>query len=167
MTSILFSIPLLIFETYLQIGIISRIQIGNGTADLFLITLSILSLQSKLQESILWIILASGIFTLISATPFPVYFLVYFFVVFTAHFLRNRILQSPLIATILVVTVGSLFFGLVNIIFLVFNQIAINFSEVIENIIVPTLIGNLLLSLVAYPFIMDLMHWVQGEEIYE
>lgn len=167
MISILIAIPTFIFITFLQTGLISRLPISNGIADIFMITLAVWSLRSTLNESLFWAFISGSILTFISATSFPVYYLSSFFTVLCAMYLRRRILQSPLLATILIVTASCLFFGFINLVQFFIIRLPFDLTNVMETIIIPSLILNLLGTIITFPFIMDLSRWAHGEQLYE
>lgn len=167
MLSILLAFPVLFLGTFLQIGVISRLPIGNGIADILLVILAIWAIRSKPYESFIWALIAGSFLTFVSATPFPVYLFCSFFTVMAASYLRRRILQSPLLATLLVVMTSSIFYGISNIGLMFVLRTNFELLVVLERFIIPSMILNLLLCLLLFPFLNDLSRWVHGDEIYE
>lgn len=162
----LIAFPLLAILVILQSAVISRITLLAGYADLVLVVLAAMTLKSESSTSWLWTFLGCTMVSFVSKMPWPVIFLGYMFVVFLAQLLRQRIWQAPLLAMFIVVFIGSLAMNMLA--FSVLNLLgeSLPFGESIGQIVLPSVLLNLLLAIPVYVMVRDLARWTSpGQDV--
>ena len=143
----LWFIPLLIVAIILQTSIISRMKLLQGNADVVMLLLAAWGLQENTGGSWIWGILAGFIIGFISGIPWYIYLTSYILVVGISRMLMRKIWEAPLLAMFLIAMVGTLI-----LLFLTYAQLSLfgtslSLIDVSGEIILPSLLLNLLLSI--------------------
>lgn len=162
----LIAFPLLATVVILQSAVISRITLLAGYADLMLIVLTAMTFKTETSTSWLWTLLGCTMVSFVSKMPWPVIFVGYIFAVFLAQLLRQRIWQAPLLAMFIVVFIGSLTMNLLAFLVLTLLGGSLPFGESIGQIILPSVLLNLLLTVPVYVMVRDLAGWISpGQDV--
>ena len=154
--AILAGIPVLGLVVMLQISIASRIMLLSGNVDLLLLVVAAWGLQERVPAAWIWGAVASLLAGLVSGVPWYIYMIGYLSVVGLARLLVHRIWQAPLLAMFAVTFIGTL-----ELLMLTFAQRTIFgtpliFSEVFSQIVLPTVLLNLLLAIPIRALIREL-----------
>jgi len=163
--AILSAIPVLGLVMMLQISIASRIMLLSGNVDLLLLVVSAWGLQERVRAAWIWGAVASLLAGLVSGAPWYIYLIGYLSVVGLARLLVRRIWQAPLLAMFAVTFIGTL-----ELLMLTFTQriifaVPLAFSDVFSQIIVPTVLLNLLLAIPVHALIRDLSERLYPEKV--
>jgi hypothetical protein len=164
MAAILFSIPVLGLGLLLQTSIVSRIQLLSGNADLILLILAAWALQERVRYAWAWGILASVVVGLFSGVPWYLYLISYMTVVGLARLLTRRVWQAPLLAMFAVTLAGTLVLLMLTYIQRTLFQTTLDFREVLGQIILPSLLLNLLLALPVHAMMRDIARRLYPQE---
>jgi hypothetical protein len=162
--AILTAIPVLGLVIMLQISIASRIMLLSGNVDLLLLVVAAWGLQERVPAAWIWGGMASLLAGLVSGVPWYIYLVGYLSVVGLARLLVHRIWQAPLLAMFAVTFIGTL-----ELLMLTFAQRTIfgaqmTFSEVFSQIVLPTVLLNLLLAIPVHALIRDLAERLYPEK---
>ena len=163
----LVAFPLLGLAVILQSSVISQIKLLSGYADLPLLVLAAWALQERVKSAWHWTALACIMLSFVSSMPWPVLFIGYFSVVFIAQALQRRVWQAPLLAMFSVTFTGTLFINILSFAVLRILGTPFAFADVIGLIVLPSLLLNMLFSILIYAFMRELSRWVYPLEEYE
>ena len=163
--AILTAIPVLGLVIMLQISIVSRIMLLSGNVDLLLLVVAAWGLQERVKAAWIWGLLAGLLAGVVSGVPWYIYLIGYLSVVGLARLLVHRIWQAPLLAMFAVTFIGTL-----ELLMLTFTQriifaVPLAFSDVFSQIIVPTVLLNLLLAIPVHALIRDLSERLYPEKV--
>ncbi len=163
--AILVAIPVLGLAIMLQTSIISRIMLLSGHADLILLILAAWGLQERVRGAWIWGAAASLLVGMVSGIPWYIYLLGYLMVVGAARLLLHRIWQAPLLAMFAVTFIGSLGLMMFMFIYRTFFEIPLAFGEVFSQIILPSVLLNLLLAIPVHSLIRNLANRLYPAEV--
>ena len=158
------ALPVLGFALMIQVGIISRINLLSGSADLILAILVSFSLQPKVKSGWFWALVAGLMVGYVSRLPWYLVLLGYLLIVSLSHILQKRIWQSLLLEVFIVLFIGTLITHLLSIGFLVVIGSEVNFVNMLSLITLPSILLNLILSVPVYFLIRDLVGLLYSSE---
>lgn len=159
------AIPILAGLMILQTGIVSRLPLLQGTADLVMLAIIAWALQKRVQTAWHWGIIGGLIYSLASALPVGIPLLCYALVTWLVLVVRQRVWQVPILAMFLMVFIGTLITHLVSYISLVLTGDPLPLLEAFNLVTLPSLLLNLLFALPIYAIITDLARWLYPEEL--
>ncbi len=145
----------------LQYGIVSQTPLLGGLADLILLVTAAWGLHQRTPYFWVIILVMSAMVGAISAEPMLLTIFAYMLVYIAANWLREKILQSPLLAMFFLVFMGTLFQHLVYMVSLFISRTAFNWREAVFNILLPSLILNMLLAIPVHALIQELARTAQ------
>jgi hypothetical protein len=154
---------MLIITIMLQFGIVSRINLFSGTADLPLIFLASLGVLNDRKATWFWCGLAGMSISLISAMPYFVPFFAYLFVAGISQFLRKRMWETPILALFLVVFFGSVLQHQLYYIALLVDGTSISWVESLNMVTLPSILLNMLLAIPIYLLVHEISSLVKTE----
>lgn len=152
----LLSIPVMLVLLMVQTAFGGAIHLGEGMTDLLLVTVAAWSIQEPVKNGLVWAVVAGALASLVSAFPFPYTFVAYCLVAILAARLKGRVWQNALLSLLLVVVLGTaLQYGL-DLIVLESENVAGSILNAIEQVVLPSMILNLLFSLPIYALTNEL-----------
>ena len=154
--AILTAIPVLGLTILIQTSIASRIMLLSGNADLVLLVVAGWALQERVRGAWIWALLAGLLMGLISGIPWYIYLAGYLSVVGLARLLVHRIWQAPLLAMFAVTFAGTLELLLLMFFQRTLFEIPLVFNDVFAQIVLPTILLNLLLAIPVHALMRDL-----------
>jgi cell shape-determining protein MreD len=154
--AILTAIPVLGLVMMLQISIASRIMLLSGNVDLLLLVVAAWGLQERVRAAWIWGLVASLLAGLVSGLPWYIYLIGYLSVVGVARLLVHRIWQAPLLAMFAVTFIGTLELLMLTFVQRTIFEVPLAFGEVFSQIILPTVLLNLLLAIPVHGLMRDL-----------
>jgi rod shape-determining protein MreD len=163
--TILAAIPVLGVAIILQTSIASRITLLSGSTDLVLLVIAAWSLQERVQSAWIWGIIAGLLVGMISGIPWYIYMFVYLSVGGMARILVRRIWQAPLLAMFAVTFIGTLELLTLMYVQRTLFDISLPFNEVFSQIVLPTVLLNLLVAIPIHAVIRDLAMWIFREKV--
>jgi hypothetical protein len=161
------ALPVLGLALMIQVGIISRINLLSGSADLMMAILVSFSLQPKVKSSWLWAIAAGLMVGVVSGLPWYLVMIGYLMIIGLSYLLQQRIWQSRLLEVFIVLLVGTMITHLLSIGYLVVIGSDVNLLNMLSLITLPSILLNLVLSVPVYLLIRDLVGWIYPSESVE
>jgi hypothetical protein len=149
----------------LQNSIVTRLQMLNGAADLVLLVLVSWILQADERQHWQWGLLAGLLVGISSAIPFwvPVIGYVSFVVIVTA--VQRRVWQVPIWLLVISTFFGTfLIYGL-EIFYRWLTAVPLDLIEVMNIVLLPSLVMNMILVLPVYAFIGEIAKRVYPKEV--
>ena len=163
---ILVAIPVLGLAVMFQTSIIGRINLLNGSADLVLLILAAWGLQERVRSAWVWGAAAGFLVGLVSGVPWYVYLVGYLVVIGLARILAHRVWQAPLLAMFTVTLIGTLV--LLMLTYLersLFESLSLTLYLSFMQIILPSILLNLLLAIPVHALIRDLANRLYPGEV--
>lgn len=162
---VLLAVLLMALATMLQSALISQVPLLQGTADLVLVVLMIWAGHAPPRAAWVWAVLGGLLVGLVSAQPWPVPLLAYLLCVALALFFHRWLWTLTFLATLLSVFVGTfltqgLSWGVLQV-----QGVVIPAGVVLNRIMLPSLLLNLLLTVVLYGLVADLAAWLYAVEL--
>lgn len=163
--AILLSIPLFTFLVILQAGILSRINLLQGSADIILLVILCWSLQDRVKTAWHWAVIGGAIANLATNLPFGTLPLVYTLITALGITLKRRIWRAPIISMLVGTIIGTLILYGISYLIVTLNGTLISLTETINIIVLPGILLNLLLSIPVFILVRDLANWLYPEEL--
>ena len=162
---ILVAIPVLGLAVMLQTSIVGRINLLNGEADLVLLILAAWGLQERVRGAWVWGAAAGLLVGFISGVPWYVYLVSYLAVIGMARILAHRVWQAPLLAMFTVTLIGTLVLLMLSYLERSLFEVSLSFNLAFLQIILPSILLNLLLAIPVHALIRDLASRVYPAEV--
>ena len=163
--AILAAIPVLLLAVILQTTIASRIILLSGNADLVMLVVVAWGLQERARGAWLWGVAASLLVGMVSGVPWYIYMIGYLSVVGLARLLVHRIWQAPLLVMFGVTLIGTLELLMLTFIQRTLFEGPLGLSEVFSQIVLPTILLNLLVAIPVHALMHDLANWLYPEKV--
>jgi rod shape-determining protein MreD len=163
--SVLLAIPVFTLLVILQMTLFSRVSIIYGTADVVLLGVCAWALQKRVNTAWYWAIIAGLMVSLSSALPFGVYLLSYLITTGIAIFIQQRVLQTPMLAMLVVAFAGTFITQITSLVALRLSGYSLPVLPSLGSVTLPSLIFNLLLSVPVFLLIRDLARWLYPETL--
>lgn len=161
----LLAIPILGILTMLQVGIVSRLPLLQGTADILLLAVVAWTLQKRVKNGWFWGAMAGAMVGLTSAIPPVVSVISYLLVVPLVQFFKRQVWQAPLLVMLLLVLISTLLQHGITIVTMLVNGTSLPILESLSIITLPSILLNLVLAVPFYVVMSDLANWLFPEEI--
>lgn len=163
--AIFLSVPILGIFLLIQLAIASRMFLLHGTVDLILLILLAWALQKRVTTAWHWTMVGSVFVTVATALPLGIIFIGYSISTSLAIFLRKRIWQVPILAMLIITFMGTLTTQILSYISLRLLGSSITFDFALVQIVLPSLLLNILMAIPIYVLISDLAKFVYPESI--
>lgn len=163
--ALLLAFPILGLLLIIQSVIISRITLLHGTADLILLTVIAWALHKQVKTAWHWGVIGGALVSIVTALPLGVPFLTYVGAVGVVLFLKRRVWQAPILAMLIATFIATLLSHLISISALLIIGSPISLWVAINNITLPALILNLLLSIPTYAIFNELGNLLYPEAL--
>ncbi len=163
--ALLAAIPVLGLTFMIQLSVVSRMMLLSGNADLILLVLAAWALQERAKGAWIWGIAASILAGLMSGIPWYIYLVGYLSVVAAARLLIHRIWQAPLLAMFTVTLIGTLELLMITFVRQTLFESALPFSEVFLQIVLPSVLLNLLMAIPVHALVKDLANRLYPAEV--
>lgn len=157
---IVIAFPILFILLLLQTTIFSQITLLSGSIDLVLIWLAAWTIQGQVKSSWIWMILAGIFVSYVTAIPWPVIFISYAGATAAARMINKRVWQSPLLMMFFVTIFGSLLLYTLSFMALVIDGVNIQLDTALIEVIIPSILMNLLFAIPVYAIARDTARWV-------
>jgi hypothetical protein len=163
--SILAAIPVLGLAIMLQTSIVERINLLNGAADLVLLITAAWCLQERARGAWFWGALAGVLVWFVSGTPWYVPLTGYLVVVVLARILAHRVWQAPLLAMFTVTLIGTMVLLMFTFMERTLLEVTLPINLSFVQIILPSILLNLLLAIPVHSVIRDLVNRLYPQEM--
>lgn len=160
--------PVLGVAIMLQTAIFSRLPLLSGTTDIILLMLIAWALQKNVKNWVIvvWTLVGAGFISFISAVPAAATIFGYTAIVMVTRWLRTRIWQASLLALFFMVVAGTFFhFTVVFSTLRFFENTPLVISESFVQVVLPSLVLNLLFAFPIYLLMKDLADWLYPSEV--
>lgn len=161
----LLAILVLSITTILQSAVVSRITLLQGTADIILLTVIAWSVQKNVKTGWQWAFIGGLLADFSSGLPFGIYTTSYLFATGLTLALRTRIWRFTTLVQLFSTFVGTILIHGLSLLAVLARGTSLSFQSVLQNITLPSLVLNLLLTLPIYILIQELALMVYPEEI--
>lgn len=165
MWSYIVAVPFLCFLVILQSAVISRVPLLEGQADLVLLAVVGWSLQERVHGIWFWAVFGGLAAGLVTALPFGVLLIGYLLIGGLALFLKRRIWKVPFLAMIASVFLGTLILNVISFAAVSLQGSILPIMDVLNLIVLPGLLLNLLFAVPMYIVIKDIAEWLYPEEL--
>jgi cell shape-determining protein MreD len=145
-----------LLAVFLQMTVVSRINLLSGSADLVLTLLAAMSLQERARHMLPLGAAAGLLIGGISAAPWYICVGAYLAAVGLGRLLARRIWQAPLLALLVVTMAGTLVLHGSTFVYRALFETALFPAEVFTQIALPSLFLNFLIAIVLHPLVLDL-----------
>ena len=163
----LLAIPIIFILLMLQTTIFSQVTLLHGSIDLVLLWIAAWSLQKQVTSTWFWTILAAIAVAYISAIPWYVPVICYPLATIIAKWVNKRVWQSPLLMMFLVTMITSIVSNGLSYIALSVSGVTIPLKTGVVQVMIPSVLINLLLALPVYAVARDTAQWVYPLEVIE
>jgi hypothetical protein len=163
--ALLTAVPVLLLTFMIQIAIVSRMVLLSGNGDIILLVLAAWALQERARGAWVWGAAASLMAGLVSGIPWYIYLAAYISVVLIARLLIHRIWQAPLLAMFTVTLIGTMGLLMMTYIWQTLFEAPLPFSEVFLQIVLPSVLLNLLLAIPVHALVKDLANRLYPAEV--
>jgi rod shape-determining protein MreD len=163
--AILLAVPTLGLAIILQTSLISRINLLNGAADLVLLVLAAWGLQERVRRAWTWGVIAGILVGIISGVPWYIYLVGYLVVIGLGRILAHRVWQAPLLAMFTVTLMGTLVLLMLTYVERSLLEVSLEFNISFLQIILPSILLNLLLAVPLHSLIRDLANIVYPADV--
>lgn len=162
----LIALPLLTLAVILQSAVIAQFRLLAGYADLPMLILAAWALQERVKSAWHWAALGCALVAFVSHLSWSVYAIGYAGVVLVAQVLQKRVWQAPLLAMFSVTFLGTLFTQGLAFAFLRLTGAALQISDVVGLIVLPSLLVNMLVAIPVHGLMRELARWTYPPEEY-
>lgn len=163
--SILLALPILGIALMVQTGIISRINLLSGSADLILAILVTWSIQERVKTAWHWAVIGGVMVGYISGLPWFIPLSGYLIVVGIGRLLHRRVWQAVLLETFAIIFFGTFGIQFLHVGYLVIMGGSFRLGDVISLIILPSTLLNLILVIPVYFLIKNFALWLYPVEV--
>jgi len=161
----LIALLLLSVAMILQNTIVTQVHLLYGAADLMMLVLLAWVLQSN-QETNLWLGVAAGLLVGISsALPFWLPVVGYTVLVWIVTVAQRQIWQVPIWLLLISTFLGSLFIYGMEVVYLLVVGVPINLLEVVNIVLLPSLVLNMIVVLPIYAVVGEIVKAVYPKEV--
>jgi cell shape-determining protein MreD len=161
----LLAIPVLVILTMLQVGIVSRLPLLQGTADLLLLAIIAWTLQKRVQNGWFWGAMAGALVGLTSAVAPVISIISYLLVIALVQFFKRQVWQAPLLVMLLLTLISTILQHGLTMANLILQGTSIPILDSFSLITLPSILLNLVLAVPFYAFMSDMANWLFPEEI--
>jgi rod shape-determining protein MreD len=149
----------------IQSTIVSTMPLLNGTADLILLFILAWAMQDRVASIWQWCLIGGIFSSLYSALPFGIYIAAYFVCAGIARLLRRRVWKAPLLAMLAATFISTLLVLFISLAVRLVGGVNIPVLSVLNLIILPSLLLNLILSVPIFYITRDIARWLYPEEL--
>lgn len=164
MWEILVGLPILAIAGFIQVGFFGQIRLMGGTSDLIFLCIVAWSINDRAKYS--WILTIAGglIMSYLSAMPMNGYLWMYLVIWLMIRFIKMRVWQMPMILMLFVTISGTLLIAVGTLGMLFLQNASVNYIDAFRQIIIPSLVMNLLLAIPIYAFLNDVINTIYINE---
>ena len=163
--SILIAVPILGALLILQTAILNQIPLLHGTSDLVMLALVAWGLQKRVSTAWAWGIIGGLLVGYVSAVPMMVYLVGYLVAVGIALVLRQRIWNVPLLAMVVATFLSTLVVQGLTLLTLRLTDVPLAIGVSINQIVLPSLLLNMILALPFFIAFGDLANLLYPETL--
>ncbi len=164
MWEIILAFPVMVFSAIIQVTVFGKIHLLNGSADIILLIIIAWSLHENTRYSIVWTMVGALVMTYLSAMPMYGYMFIYFIMWLFIQFLKKRVWQMPVILMLFLSMFGSFFEAFMTFAILKFQGTSIPLDTALVQVVIPSLIMNMILAVPVYGIFTDIANTIYYRE---
>jgi rod shape-determining protein MreD len=149
----------------IQSTIASSMPLLKGTADLILLFIVAWALQDRVDSAWQWCLIGGIFASLYTAMPFGVYLVAYTLCVGIARLLKRRVWKAPFLAMLAAVFISTIIVQVTSWIARTVTGVSLPLVDVLNLILLPSLLLNLLLAIPVFSILHDMAAWLYPEEL--
>jgi rod shape-determining protein MreD len=149
----------------IQSTIVSTMPLLKGTADLILLFIVAWAIQDRVDSAWQWCLIGGIFASLYSALPFGSFIVAYVICVGIARLLKRRIWKAPFLAMLAAIFISTLVVQLVSLIARLIMGVSIPLTNILNLILLPSLILNLILAIPVFSIMHDMASWLYPEKL--
>lgn len=161
----LLAIPVLVILAMVQTGIVSRLPLLHGAADLLLLAVIAWTLQKRVKNGWFWAAIAGALIGLISAIPPIVSIFSFLLVAALVQFFKRQVWQAPLLVMLLLTLICTFLQHLITLATLILSGTPLPVFKSLNLITLPSILLNMLLAIPFYAIMSELANWLFPEDI--
>lgn len=162
--SIIIGIPILILLVIIQSTIVSRLNLSYGSADIVMLVLIALGLQTGTKRTILWFAFGGLLLSIISAVPLMYPLIPYLMIGLILEYIRRRVWKIPLLMMIIISFVGTLIYTSISYLIINFSQVPLPLNTSIVSVFLPSAALNVALGIPIYLIVSDWSSWLNPKD---
>ena len=167
MWEIIIGLPYLAVSGFLQVSLISKVHLLQGSPDLLLLGMLAWSINTKTRYAWIITVFAGLIMSYLSAMPMNGYIWMYLFLWLIIHFLKMKVWQMPMILMLFMTIIGTIFISAGTLGLLFLQNASVVFMDAVRQILVPSLVLNIIFSIPIYAFLNDVINSIYINEVSE
>ncbi len=167
MWEIIIGLPYLAVSGFLQVSLISKVHLLQGSPDLLLLGMLAWSINAKTRYAWIITVFAGLIMSYLSAMPMNGYVWMYLFLWLVIHFLKMKVWQMPMILMLFMTIIGTIFISAGTLGLLFLQNASVVFMDAVRQILVPSLVLNIIFSIPIYAFLNDVINSIYINEVSE
>ena len=136
-----------------------------GTADLILLFIVAWALQDRVESALQWCLIGGIFASLYSAFPFGTFIAAYLIATGITRLIKRRVWKAPFLAMLAATFVGTLIVQLISLVVRLIMGVNLAILDVVNLIILPGLLLNLLLAIPVFSITQDIAGWLYPEEL--
>jgi hypothetical protein len=163
--ALLISVPILGGLAIIQSAILSSMPLLLGSVDVVLVVLMAWALQDRVHVAWQWSLIGAGMMTLLSGLPIGVYFAGYLSATILAGYIKRRIWKLPFLGMLTATFIGTLLILGISWLARWLTGVYIPIGTALIQIVLPSLLLNLLITVPVFFAMKDLAQRIYPEEI--
>ena len=156
----LLAIPVVLVLVMLQIGIFGNLTLLHGSPDIVLVAVIVWALNERVESGWSWGIAAGLMVGFISAHPLIAILAGYLLVTGFARYLHKRVWQAPFMAVLITTLFGTVVMATIALTDLRLRGSGYLLEDAVLQIVLPSLLMNLLFALPIHILFLDFVDWV-------
>ncbi len=137
----------------------------NGVPDLMLVAVISWCFQSRVKNGWIWAIIAGIIFGTVSTIQYYVPMATYLIMVGIIKIIKGRIWQLPILTILVITLIGTFIEHVFFLIALYFSGVVLPLGQALQEVVIPSMLLNLVFSFPLYWIMRDLSSWVYPSEV--
>lgn len=162
---VIIAIPVFVLLTIIQTAIISKMPLLQGTADIVLLAVIAWAIQEPVRTAWQWSLIGGALIGFASALPLSIPIISYLSITGITLAIRRRIWKIPALVMLALTFFGTLFHHGLSAITLSLLGTPLPVLETLQQIIMPSILLNILLAIPVYAVMRDLAIWLHPEEV--
>ena len=167
MLEVIVGLPIFAIAAFLQVSVFSKIRLLNGAVNLVMLCLIVWSINSSTKYSWIMAVWSGLLMSFVSAMPIKSYMWFNLGIWGLIWFIKKRVWQMPMILTLFVTIVSTLVEALFTLGLLTVQNANLDYLLSLNQVIVPSLIMNLLFTIPVYAFLNDVINTIYINEVAE
>ena len=164
MWEIIIGTPIFLLTGLFQFSLFDRITLLKGTSDILMLCMIAWSINDRTKYSWIFAILSGLLMSYVSAMPMNGYLWMYLLIWGIVRFIKSKVWEMPLILMLFLTIIGTLVVSAGTLGLLFIQNASVNYLDAFQQIVIPSLVLNLLFSIPIYAFLNDVINTIYYNE---